>query len=81
MTQFICIGGKAQNGKDTTASIMKEELESRGKKVLLTHYADLLKFMCRRYRIRLLLIKLLSEKSNFSHFWLTALHFCENMLT
>lgn len=49
MTQFICIGGKAQNGKDTTASIMKEELESRGKKVLLTHYADLLKFMCRNY--------------------------------
>lgn len=49
MTQFICIGGKAQSGKDTTASILKEELEARRKRVLLTHYADLLKFMCRNY--------------------------------
>lgn len=49
MTRFICIGGKARCGKDTTATIMKQELESRGKKVLLTHYADLLKFMCRNY--------------------------------
>lgn len=49
MTRFICIGGKAQNGKTTLATMLKEKLESNGKKVLLTNYADLLKFMCREY--------------------------------
>lgn len=49
MTKFICIGGKAQNGKDTSAGMLKESLEARGYKVLVTHYADLLKYICRNY--------------------------------
>ncbi|MBR6051517.1 MAG: hypothetical protein IKP68_10025 [Clostridia bacterium] len=49
MTKFICIGGKAQNGKDTTAAFLKNALEAKGAKVLLTHYADLLKYMCKNY--------------------------------
>ena len=47
--KVICISGKAQHGKDTTASVLKECLESRGSKVLITHYADLLKYICRTY--------------------------------
>ena len=49
MTRFICIGGEAMSGKDTTAVILKHVLEDRGYKVLITHYADLLKFICRNY--------------------------------
>ena len=49
MTKFICIGGKAQNGKDTSAGMLKDSLESRGYKVLITHYADLLKYMCKTF--------------------------------
>ena len=49
MTKFVCIGGKAQNGKDTTAAFLKNALEAKGEKVLLTHYADLLKYMCKNY--------------------------------
>lgn len=47
--QVIAISGKAQHGKDTTAAILKGQLESDGYKVLVTHYADLLKYMCRTY--------------------------------
>ncbi len=36
-------------GKDTTANIMKQQLESIGKKVLICHYADLLKYICRTF--------------------------------
>lgn len=46
--KIICISGVARSGKDTSASIIKTHLESRGKRVLVTHYADLLKFMCRQ---------------------------------
>lgn len=46
---IICISGKAQNGKDTSASIFKTELEKLGKKVLIVHYADYLKFICKNY--------------------------------
>ena len=46
---IICISGKAQNGKDTSASIFKIELEKLGKKVLVIHYADYLKFICTNY--------------------------------
>lgn len=49
MTKFICISGKAQNGKDTTAEILKWELTAAGKKVLVVHYADLLKYICRTW--------------------------------
>jgi len=47
--KVICISGKAQHGKDTTASILKDSLEARGDKVLITHYADLLKYICKSY--------------------------------
>ena len=46
---IICISGKAQHGKDTAAEIFKKKLEERGGRVLLTHYADLLKWMCSNY--------------------------------
>lgn len=47
MTKILAIGGKAQNGKDTVAAKMKELLEAKGKKVLIIHNADLLKFMAK----------------------------------
>lgn len=46
---IICISGKAQNGKDTSAAIFKTELEKLNKKVLIVHYADYLKFICANY--------------------------------
>ena len=48
MKGFV-ISGSAQHGKDTTASFMKEELERAGYTVLITHYADLLKYICKQY--------------------------------
>lgn len=47
--KVICISGKAQHGKDTVAACLVESLRAKGKKVLLTHYADLLKYICRTY--------------------------------
>lgn len=49
MKGIILISGKAQSAKDTTAKIMKSQLESVGKKVLITHYADLLKYICKTF--------------------------------
>lgn len=49
MTKFICISGKAQNGKDTSARILCNYLEGKGNKVLIVHYADLLKYICRNW--------------------------------
>ena len=47
--KVICISAKAQHGKDTVASFMKECLEAKGKRVLVTHYADLLKYICKTF--------------------------------
>ena len=47
--KVILVSGKAQNGKDTVAQIMATSLKSDGKHVLVTHYADLLKFICKNY--------------------------------
>jgi hypothetical protein len=47
--RVICVSGKARHGKDTVASFIKEGLEDRGYRVLVTHYADLLKFMCKNF--------------------------------
>ena len=44
--KVVAISGKAQHGKDTTANFLKSELEANGCKVLITHYADLLKYIC-----------------------------------
>lgn len=49
MTTFICIGGKAQAGKDTCGKLFEKELASRGRKPLVTHYADLLKYICKTF--------------------------------
>lgn len=47
--KVICISGKAQNGKDTTASFLKDLLETDGYSVLITHYGDLLKYICKSF--------------------------------
>lgn len=47
--KVCCISAKAQHGKDTAAGLIKEHLESLGNKVLITHYADLVKFVCTNY--------------------------------
>ena len=47
--RVITISGKAEAGKDFTASILKEKLEDIGKKVIIVHYADYLKFLAKQY--------------------------------
>lgn len=47
--KVIVISGKAQHGKDTTAGYLKEFLEARGKKVLIAHYGDLVKYVCKTF--------------------------------
>lgn len=46
MKKIILISGEAQHGKDSTALILKEKLNG---KVLILHYADYLKYMCKQY--------------------------------
>ena len=45
----ILLSGQAESGKDFIANIMKEKLEQTGNKVLITHYADLLKYILRTF--------------------------------
>lgn len=47
--KILTISGKAQNGKDYTASLLKDKLEDKGYSVLITHYADLLKYICKQF--------------------------------
>lgn len=47
--RVIVISAKANHGKDTTAEMFKEVAESNGKKVLITHYADYLKYVCKSW--------------------------------
>lgn len=47
--QVICISGKAQHGKDTTAGYLKQALESCDKTVLVAHYGDLVKYVCKTF--------------------------------
>ncbi len=47
--KVICITGKAGSGKDTAAQAMKKLLGWYKKHVLIIHYADLLKFICRQF--------------------------------
>lgn len=46
--KIFCISGKAGNGKDTAAGLMRDYLWRNGQRVLIVHYADLLKFMCKQ---------------------------------
>lgn len=47
--KVIVISGKAQHGKDTTAGFMKSALESDGYSVLIAHYGDLVKYICKTF--------------------------------
>lgn len=47
--KIICISGKARHGKDITATYLSEALETRGYKVLIAHYGDLVKYVCRTF--------------------------------
>ena len=45
--KIFLISGKAQHGKDTFANILYEELTNKGHKVLVCHYGDLVKYICK----------------------------------
>ncbi len=47
--KIICISGHARSGKDTSAKILRQIFWGYGKRVLITHYADLLKFICEKF--------------------------------
>lgn len=47
--KVILISGKAGHGKDTVAQIIKEELESQNKKVLIIKFGDPVKWFAREY--------------------------------
>lgn len=47
--KIICISGKAQNGKDTTAKLLEEALTVKGSKVLIAHFGDLVKYVCKTF--------------------------------
>ena len=47
--KIILISGKAQHGKDTTAQLLKAELEASQHSAMIIHYADLLKYICKQY--------------------------------
>ena len=47
--KVIAISGKAESGKDTIAKWLKQQLEEQNYKVMIIHFADVLKFVCRQY--------------------------------
>lgn len=47
--KVVLISGHAQNGKDACANIIKGCLVRSGKKVLVCHYGDLLKYICKTF--------------------------------
>lgn len=47
--KIILLSAKAQHGKDQSAIFLKETMEQDNKKVLITHYADLLKYICKTF--------------------------------
>lgn len=47
--KIIAISAKAQHGKDLSATILKELMENDGKRVLIAHFADLLKYICEKF--------------------------------
>lgn len=47
--KIICISGKAQHGKDTSAQILQNYLTSRGYDAIIVHFADPLKYVCKEY--------------------------------
>lgn len=49
MKGTIILSGKSGSGKDMVAGFMKEELAKHGKKALVMHFADALKWILREY--------------------------------
>lgn len=47
--KLIYISGKARHGKDTVAGFMRDGLEQDGYRVLITHYGDLVKYVCKTF--------------------------------
>ena len=47
--KIITISGHARNGKDTVAAMLRDRLEAGGDKVLIAHYGDLVKYICRSF--------------------------------
>lgn len=47
--KIVCIAGKAQNGKDTTAKFLSDALTAEGHKVLIAHFGDLVKYVCKTF--------------------------------
>lgn len=47
--KVIAISGHAQNGKDTFAGMLEQKLTKDGNSVLVAHYADLLKYICKAF--------------------------------
>lgn len=49
MKGTIILSGKSGSGKDAVAKFMKEELAKHGKKALVIHYADAVKWFCKDF--------------------------------
>ena len=47
--KVICISGKAGHGKDTAALFLKEQLDLGENCVLIAHYGDLVKYVCKTF--------------------------------
>lgn len=47
--KVIAISGHAMNGKDTTANILAYKLREAGNRVVIAHYADLVKYICKTF--------------------------------
>jgi len=47
--KVICVSGKAGSGKDTVGKFLYDILSKKDKRVLITHYADLVKYVCINY--------------------------------
>ena len=47
--QIVTISGYAESGKDTVARKLKDMLQKKGKRVVIAHYADLLKYICKQF--------------------------------
>lgn len=47
--KVIAISGHAMHGKDTVAGMIRDRLEAGGQRVLIAHYADLLKYVCKTF--------------------------------
>ena len=45
----ILVSGKSGSGKDMFASFLKDELKQQGLRVIVTHYADPVKFFAEKY--------------------------------